>query len=262
MASAPPLEQVLANVVRGRDQRLRLSERQRRGLDDRDGRIALQVLRALVRARKATCPPMRTESFPLTEDAFQAIARRLGLSVGDKRARAIIKRCITLGVLESAGSYRQRYRSSSVRSGFRVPLYRLGTTAAAKRKASVGKRSSVKRFRLVRWWAHPLFGEPNGRPPPHLALEAARRMRSIDEFEMGLGRRSENHAQKRAKPLVVGQRTELRDGREFKLLVLEPATRDHLLDVDGLTHFPPPKGWRWQRAASAVNIALEASGPV
>jgi hypothetical protein len=54
---------------------------------------------------------------------------------------------------------------------------------------------------------------------------------------------------KRVKPLVVGQRIELRDGRQFKLLVLEPATRDYLLDAEGLKHFPPPKGWRWPRAA-------------
>ncbi len=54
---------------------------------------------------------------------------------------------------------------------------------------------------------------------------------------------------KRAKPLVIGRYTELRAGREFKLLILEPATRDYLLDADGLKHFPPPKGWRWPRAA-------------
>jgi hypothetical protein len=121
MATAPPLEQVLANVVPGRGQRLRLSERQRRGLDDRDGRIAVQVLRALVRARKATPKHHRGDEFPLTEDAFQAVARRLGLSIGDKRTRAITKRCIALGVLESAGAYRQSYTKSGVRSGFRVP---------------------------------------------------------------------------------------------------------------------------------------------
>jgi hypothetical protein len=152
MATTPPLERVLANVVPGRDQRLRLSEKQRRELDDRDGRIARQVLRALVRARAAAD---MSETFPLAEDAFQAVARRLGLSIGDKRTRAIIKRCIALGALESAGSYRQRSQSSAARSGFRVPLYRLGTTAAAKRKASVGKRRPVRRPRRVRWWAHP-----------------------------------------------------------------------------------------------------------
>ena len=129
MASAPPLEQVLANVVPGRAQRLRLSERQRRELDDRDGRMALQVLRALVRARAVIQMDKRSKPFPLTEDAFQAIARRLDHQVGDKRARTIIKRCIALGVLESAGSYRQRYRSSAARSGFRVALFRLGTSA-------------------------------------------------------------------------------------------------------------------------------------
>jgi hypothetical protein len=183
MATAPPLEQILANLVPGRDQRLRLSERQRRELGDRDGRIALQVLRALLRARKTTRNCRARETFPLTEGAFQAIARRLGHQVGDKRARAIIKRCIALGVLEGAGSYRQRYRSSATRSGFLVPLFRLGTSASAKRQASVGKRRAVKRSRPVRWWAHPLFGEPNGRPPPHLEPRDARRMFSIDELE-------------------------------------------------------------------------------
>src|SRR6266550_4283904 len=117
MAGAPPLERVLANVVPGRDQRLRLSEKQRRELHDRDGLIARQVLRALPRARKAAGMP---EAFPLTEDAFQAVARRLGLSIGDKRTRAIIKRCVALGVPESSGSYRQHYRRSGARSGFRV----------------------------------------------------------------------------------------------------------------------------------------------
>jgi hypothetical protein len=48
---------------------------------------------------------------------------------------------------------------------------------------------------------------------------------------------------------VIAQGTELRNGRQFKLLVLEPATRDYLLDVDGFKHFPPPKGWRWASAA-------------
>jgi hypothetical protein len=183
MATAPPLEQVLANVVPGRDQRLRLSEKQRRELGDRDGRIALQVLRALLRARKTTRSRRVTEAFPLTEDAFQAIARRLGHQIGDKRARAIITRCIAFGVIESAGSYRQRYRRSGARSGFLVPLFRLGTSASAKRQASVGKRRTVKRSRPARWWAHPLFGEPNGRPPPHLEPRDARRMFSIDELE-------------------------------------------------------------------------------
>jgi hypothetical protein len=70
---------------------------------------------------------------------------------------------------------------------------------------------------------------------------------------------------KRAKLLVVGQRTELRDGRKFKLLVLEPATRDYLLDVDGLKHFPPPKrlalvesGQRRQHRARSIGASVES----
>jgi hypothetical protein len=180
--AASPLEQVLANIVPGRGQRLRLNEKQRRGLKDRDGRIALQVLRALLRARRATG---QAATFPLTEDALQAIAAKLGHKVGDKRARAIIKRCAALGVTEDAGSYRQTYKASASRSGFRVPLFRL-RVASARLQASVGKRPLVKRSKAVRWWAHPLFGEPNGRPPPQLGLRAASRMRSIDELETPL----------------------------------------------------------------------------
>ena len=74
-------------------------------------------------------------------------------------------------------------------------------------------------------------------------------MRSIDEFEMDLGRGEKTMRKRRTKPVVVGQRTELRDGLQFNLLVPEPATRDYLLDVDGLKHFPLPKGWRWASAA-------------
>jgi hypothetical protein len=60
---------------------------------------------------------------------------------------------------------------------------------------------------------------------------------------------------RRPKPLVVRQHTELRDGRQFKLLILEPATRDYLLDVDGLKHWPPPKGWRWPELEEHANAA-------
>jgi hypothetical protein len=32
--------------------------------------------------------------------------------------------------------------------------------------------------------------------------------------------------------------------------VLEPATRDYLLDADGLKSWPPPKGWRYLEQAA------------
>ena len=67
-------------------------------------------------------------------------------------------------------------------------------------------------------------------------------MRSIDEFEMDLGRGEKTMRKRRTKPVVVGQRTELRDGLQFNLSVPEPATRDYLLHVDGPKHFPPQTG--------------------
>ena len=73
MAGPPHLEDVLANVCRGRVAYLVLTRKQKRALHDPDGRIALDVLRHLLGAR-----PMVPERFPLTEQAFQAVARRLG----------------------------------------------------------------------------------------------------------------------------------------------------------------------------------------
>jgi hypothetical protein len=32
-----------------------------------------------------------------------------------------------------------------------------------------------------RWWAHALFGDASGRPPPGLSRTAAKRMKSLDE---------------------------------------------------------------------------------
>jgi hypothetical protein len=81
-AIAPHLQDVLANVCRGRVAYICLTREQKRALRDSDGRIALEVLRHLLGAR-----PMTPERFPVTEQAFQAVARRLGYILGQKRCR-------------------------------------------------------------------------------------------------------------------------------------------------------------------------------
>jgi hypothetical protein len=180
MAAVPRLESILANVCRGRVAYIVLTREQKRALRDPEGQIALEALRHLLGAR-----PMMPERFPLTEQAFQAVARRLGYLVGQKRCRRMVKRLVASGVIELCGHYRQEYRNSAVRSGFCVTLYKLGRLLRgprlAKRKRPVGRRTPVKSNFLLRWWQHPLFGDLSGLPPPDIPPPRARRMRSLDE---------------------------------------------------------------------------------
>ena len=153
--------------------------------DDRNGQVALDVLRHLLGARADRRDP---ERFPLTEGAFQAVAHKLGHAVGQKRARALISRLRAAGVIASAGQHRQPYRQNGARSGFKVTLYRLGRRAQALRrsrlrqaKRPVGSAASVKSRSARRWWQHSLFGDVCGLPPPEIPKARARTMRSLDE---------------------------------------------------------------------------------
>jgi hypothetical protein len=121
----PTLEHVLGNVLRGQVAYLVLTAEQKRALKDPDGRVALDVLRHLLGAR-----PGNPERFPLTEQAFQMVAGKLGYLVGQKRSRAMIRRRLEAGVIVGAGQYRQPYRNSGIRSGFCVALYLLGPPCA------------------------------------------------------------------------------------------------------------------------------------
>jgi hypothetical protein len=176
----PRLQDILAGVRRGRVAYICLTPEQKRAFRDPEGRIALDVLRHLLGAR-----PMTPERFPLAEQAFQAVARRLGYVVGQKRCRRMVKRLLASGVIAPCGQYRQPYRNSAVRSGFRVTLYKLGrrlrASRLAKRKRPVGKHASVKAPFRSRWWQHPLFGDILGLPPPEIPRRRARGMTSLDE---------------------------------------------------------------------------------
>ena len=180
MGGPPRRDDVLANVCRGRVAYICLTREQKKTLRDPEGRIALDVLRHLLGAR-----PMTPERFPLTEQAFQAVARRLGYVVGQKRCRHMVKRLLASGVVGRCGHYRQPYRNSAARSGFRVALYKLGqrlrTPRIDKRKRPVGRHAPVKTDLCPRWWQHPLFGDILGLPPPEIPRSSARRMKSLDE---------------------------------------------------------------------------------
>ena len=181
MDSRPPhLQDVLAGVRRGRVAYICLTHEQKRALRDPEGRIALDVLRHLLGAR-----PLTPERFPLTEQTLQAVALRLGYVLGQKRCRRMVRRLLASEVILRCGHYRQPYRNSAARSGFRVSLYklgqRLGAPRPAKRKRPVGKPALVKAELRPRWWQHPLFGDILGLPPPEIPRRDVRRMKSLDE---------------------------------------------------------------------------------
>jgi DNA-binding Lrp family transcriptional regulator len=160
-ARPPHLQDVLADVRRGRVAYICLTREQKKALRDPEARIALDVLRHLLGAR-----PMTPEHSPLTEQTFQAVARRLGYVVGKKRCRRMVRRLSTSGVVVRCGHYRQPYRNSAARSGFRVSLYKLGHRLRApridKRKRPVGRHAPVKADVRPRWWQVPLFGAFSG----------------------------------------------------------------------------------------------------
>lgn len=190
----PNLAGVLAAVVRGRIVRLSLDDEQKRAFRDGDGQLALSVVRHLLGARRASAQSGRLpERFPLTEAAFQAIARKLGRQVGIKRSRRLLRRLTTAGIIKDSGSYRQKYRNAASSGGYRVTLYRLavGTAGVVRRgvrfaaasslKPPVGRAGAVKPDSRPRWWQHALFGEPDGLPPPTLSPLQRRRWRSAEE---------------------------------------------------------------------------------
>jgi hypothetical protein len=184
MGASLTLEQVLANVRRGRVGYVTTTPAQRRQLRDTDGRVALDVLNHLLGAR-----PMVPERFPLTEQAFQAVARKLGYAAGQKRCRAMIRRLRQAGVIGEAGQYRQPYRNSAARSGFGVRLFKLGRRLrgprGSKRKRPVGNAEPVKRNSRAPWWKHGLFGDLLGLPPPEIPRPRLTRMKSLDEVFQG-----------------------------------------------------------------------------
>jgi hypothetical protein len=168
---------VLAHVRPGRVARLELSREQKRALRDADGQLALDVLRHLLGARAAAAGDGTPSRFPLSEQAFQAIARRLGHEVGQKRARALTRRFVEEEVTESAGHYRQRHLDSAARSGFHVALpprrHRGEGGGGSRQEKSSCRQAAICQepleaaFEAAQVGAHPVrgpFGTPSAKP--------------------------------------------------------------------------------------------------
>jgi hypothetical protein len=153
---------------------------EKRALRDRDGKLALYVLKRVLGARAELNVDAR-ESFPLTAGTFQKAALRLGIAVGLKRSGALVRRLEDSGVLEHGGWYRQAYTNREGAGAFRVRLYRLAAYAAAlgRKRLSAPRASSSPKPR-VRWWRHPLFGDHQGRPPPGWTKRRRERTASLD----------------------------------------------------------------------------------
>ncbi len=185
----PTLEGVLAEVRLGRVVRLSLSSEQKAELRDRDGQLALHLLRHGLAARAAVAPEGATD-FPLTDAFIAALARGLGQNApGIKRARRLRHRLIDAGVIQSVGSYRPNYAARAGSGTYRVSLFRLAmrvsgyverhTGGASHHTASIGSRRFVKGWTPPPWWEHDLFGTPDKRPPPEMrgSSRHAKRMR-------------------------------------------------------------------------------------
>jgi hypothetical protein len=136
--AAPALEQVLANVVPGRGQRLQLSEAQRRALDDRDGRIARQVIRASAppsRWPKRTPKSRGVPKAPTPRAPGRQSRETLGSRIGFPTSGAVIVAMRRLDPIPrrriSHRPAKRRLRATHLKSGLLSPLpWRQAASAA------------------------------------------------------------------------------------------------------------------------------------
>jgi hypothetical protein len=176
----PPirLEQVLAAVRPGQAWILNLTAAERAALDDDEGRFALSVLQHLLDARRRVVTGRPWEPAPLTGETVRRVALRLGHRVGEHRCLRLIRRLRDAGVIVDVGSYRDRC------TGFRIRLFAAVSRASSRAttvlrtcRVSVRRKSSTTRRRHAPWWRHPLFGNPDGRPPPGVDRRTVQRWR-------------------------------------------------------------------------------------
>jgi hypothetical protein len=111
---------------------------------ERDRKLAEHVVVVLLRKR---------DTMPLTVGFMQAVCKQgFGVKVGRARASAMISHLQSTSRITLVGRYRGK------KHGFWVGIYRLAPVIV-----SVARNSRVKGRP---WWQHPLFGTPDGKPPP------------------------------------------------------------------------------------------------
>jgi hypothetical protein len=189
----PNFADVLAAVQRGRVVRLSLDADQKAAFRDPDGQLALSVLRHALAARVTSVSPNAPpEPFPLVPHFIQAVARKLDLPIGEKRARVLRRRLIDAHIIEPSAAYRQPYPNTAGDGAHFIQLYRLAVSVAGyvrrraccaprKVQASVGRGVAVKPVTKRRYWQHGWFGDADGEPPPQLSRRQRRTWKSADE---------------------------------------------------------------------------------
>ena len=155
---------VLAHVQPGHSVAPPLTPEQRAALADDEGRRALSYLGHYVHAlRQTERETGRKLDIVLAPSFVQRMGFRMGEHVGRNEARRLVRRLLPL--LDFVGVYRRAYDSRSVYAGFRVDRWslRVVTASPGRTKACIATRRKPS---LRKWWMHPLFGNPDGLPPP------------------------------------------------------------------------------------------------
>ena len=175
--SAEPLVELMRHVRPGHVVVVGPTREQAGKLRSPLGREALSILqhflhaRRLVTRRGGELADLDPQPFPLTEQVVHQISARVGSGLGQKKSRRVAQLLVESGLLRRRGSYRRAYTRGPA-SPHRVALYFLARLVGGdpQNEASVGKWRSVKRQSerqlAERWWTHPLFGTPDGLPPP------------------------------------------------------------------------------------------------
>ena len=188
----PHLDEVVALVTPGVTVPLRLTEIQRRAIRaDRKLARAVKTYQHQEAARARLPEAQRRDHAPFTPEGADRISRRAGLEGmcrGDWQRS--IRRMAALGIIGPVPIEDERGKPDTAHyhrraSGHRVTLWRCLILWLRKSGAGVKRtgdeRGSVKPRPRPRWWAHPLFGCPDGRPPPGMTRRQRRMWRSADE---------------------------------------------------------------------------------
>ena len=151
---------------------------------DEEGRLGLSCVQHLVWARDRAGASAETLC-PITEETMRLVAAKLGEVITIKTCRRLLRRLVEAGVIERVGSYRQAYATGPVFKGYHVPLFRVfravyGSLRSTQRP--VGTPTRVKRRKRRLSWYETFLGSVDGRPPPGLGKQAARRMKTLDDL--------------------------------------------------------------------------------
>ena len=149
---------------------------------DAEGRLGISIVQHLISARhRAGAPPNML--FAMTEETMRQVARKLGHILTLKACRRMRRRLLAGHVIEEVSSYRQGYTPGPVFKGYRVSLFRvtlLANRSLRFQKRPVGTCARVKWPKRHLAWFETVLGSLDGRAPPGLDKDRARKMSTLD----------------------------------------------------------------------------------